>query len=623
MKLIDGMTELKVELSQKIQKGKQALSEGEFDRAISAFESAVTIAKEFSPSLQSIIGVSYAYMALAYGKKDITSEALEKITMASELIPSDSKEPMAYASILLGLGVEFQKIGIFDCSIITLKKALKLARSQVTEQDLASISIIARNLAFSYKKINNHKSAAKLFRIAGDLEDQSNVSIDLYRNSAYLYYQEKMKEEALNILETAFEKAGILGDKNSQIEVARFQAIISYEIFVDYQQNSHLDQALAYADLCFDKFTFIEDQFWTLKIQFEKALILGRIGNRSQYNEILKKVAQYLATKETEEFIIKAHLLLAIQALEGGKYSEATFYIENITENQMKQLEIVNPKLTRKINEVNEILKQSLQRGILQTDLRFSRKELDLPVEEILAESEVVSLTTSSKPDDISTLSPPKLEVTVPTTSAVSPKLKPPSIEALQELFESEEVKPQIIQQEMITPVTPKREPDIKPEEKEEEKVDYSRLFKAHRLPTEEIISTSSITISPSQESVEVMVVPDDSVPQYVEEIPQVNIRSEVGRRLQKAGWSLRLNFTNTTRRGAEPDIIAEKGLIRKNRKLIFFAENPTDAEICSFLLQSNLESGEKIIFLLTGSPRDVNVPLEIKIITQINQLFK
>ncbi|MFX0182176.1 MAG: tetratricopeptide repeat protein [Candidatus Hodarchaeota archaeon] len=623
MKSIDGMTELKVELSQKILKGKQALSEGEFDHAINYFESAVTIAKEFSPSLKSIIGVSYAYMALAFGKKNIQNEALEKITMASELIPSDPKDPMAYASILLGLGVEFQKIGIFDCSIITLKKALKLARSQVEEQDFAAISIIARNLAFSYKKTNNNKSAAKLFRIAGDLEDQSNVSIDLYRNSAYLYYQEKMKEEALNILETAFDKAGILGDKNSQMEIARFQAIISYEIFDEYQETPNLEHALAYAHLCFDKFSFIEDQFWALKIQFDRAMILSRIGNKSEYNEILKKIAQNPATRETEEFIIKAHLLLAIQALEAGIYSDATFYIENITTNQMKQLEIVNPKLTRKINEVKEILQQSLQRGMIQTDLRFSRKELDLPVEEILAESEVVSLTGSSITNDISSLSPPKLEVTVPTTSTVSPKLKPPSVEALQELFEAEEVKPQIIQQEMIRPVTPKREPDIKPEEKEEEKIDYSRLFKAHRLPTEEVISPSSVTTFPMQESFEVMAVPDDSAPQYVEEIPRVNIRSEAGRRLQKAGWTLRLNFTNTARRGAEPDIIAEKGLIRKNRKLIFFAENPTDAEICSFLLQSSLESGEKIIFLLSGNPREVYVPLDIKIITQIDKLFK
>ncbi|MFX0172140.1 MAG: tetratricopeptide repeat protein [Candidatus Hodarchaeota archaeon] len=618
------MTELKVELSQKIQQGKQALSESEFDRAIFAFESAVEIAKELSPSLQSIIGISYAYMALAYGKKNIQDKALENITTATELIPSDTKEPMAYASILLGLGVDFLKMELFNCSTITLKKALKLARNQVTDQDLESISIIARNLALSYKKVNNRKPAAKLFRIAGDLEDKPNVSIDLYRNSAYLYYQEKMKEEALNILETAFDKAGILGDIQCQTEIARFQATISYEIFLHYHQNSHFDQAIAYADLCFEKFTFIQDQFWIVKILFEKAMLLEKIGDKSQRNKILKQISQFKHSEEIEEFLIKSHLLMTIQALEAEKIYDASFYIEKISDHQLKQLESANPQLKHKIIEVKEILYQSQQRGKLYSNLRFSRKDLDLPVEALISESEVIPFKSISESEDLSSLSPPTLEVTVPTDPNVSSKLKPPSVEALQKLFEVEKEKPQVIQEPMITPVTPKIEFTTKHREEKDEKVDYSRLFKAHKISPEEVTSASTATKLPVE--VPTNIIPDiRDVPRiiYTEEIQQIDIRSEVARRLQKAGWSLRLNFSNITQRGAEPDIVAEKGLIRKNRKLIFFAENPADAEICSFLLQSNLESGEKIIFLINGSPKDVSVTLNIKVLTQIDQLFK
>jgi hypothetical protein len=104
--------------------------------------------------------------------------------------------------------------------------------------------------------------------------------------------------------------------------------------------------------------------------------------------------------------------------------------------------------------------------------------------------------------------------------------------------------------------------------------------------------------------------------------VPQENIRALVVGRLQKAGWAVELNFDNFTQKGVEPDVLAVKGLVRKHRMLIYFAENPADAEICSFLLQSNPRSGEKIIFLLDGSPGEADVSKEIKLVTQINQLF-
>jgi hypothetical protein len=104
--------------------------------------------------------------------------------------------------------------------------------------------------------------------------------------------------------------------------------------------------------------------------------------------------------------------------------------------------------------------------------------------------------------------------------------------------------------------------------------------------------------------------------------VPEGNIRYEVGRRLQKAGWSVHLNFSTDIRQGPEPDILAEKGLIRKRKKMIFFAEHVPDAEICSFLLQSNPEAGERIIYLLDGNPHEADVSSHVKVINRIDQLF-
>ena len=639
------MTELKEELNRIIKRGKQALMENDLDLAIHSFERAAQIASKVSPSLNSIIGISYTYMALAFGKKGHRKVALENINNATEFFPETPVNPLAYASVLLGLGVEFQEIELHECSIIILKNALAIARSQTTGVDLEAISVVARNLAFSYSKIGNNISSAKLFRIAADLEDEPPIAIDLYRNSAFLYYQEEMKEYTLNILQTAFDKAGILGDNKTQNEIARFQGMVSYEIFMNYLQRGYLEKAIAYLDLCYEKFTFVKNSFWTIKALYEKATILETLGKVWQRNKLLQKIIQFKIDERNEEYIIKAILLLTIHALEGEHYTKAEFYIRQVSESQ---LEILNPQLTQKIREIQEILKLSRKRGQLYADLRFSRKDLDLPVEELITEAKTPPQEISIKQEYLDTLEVPRLEISA-QKSSLSSELRPPSIETLQALFESsEEELPPPTDQEPLPTVTHDQALDVKPQElassitpdttprdAQAKTLALKRLFKAHQQPQEPLITSSSVASVPSQESAGVeLPSSDEQIIESVEEFPQVtsfpsqaitydeNVRTEVIGRLQKAGWTVELNFTNLTRRGSEPDILAVKGLIRKNRKLIFFAENPADAEICSFLLQSNPDKGEKIVFLLSGDSREANVSVIVKLVTQIDQLL-
>jgi len=611
------MKKLREELSQKIEQGKQALlDQNEFERALEFFEHAVHLAQEFSPPLLSIVGVAYAYMALALGKKNLRKEALDKITSATDYLRSDLKNPLIYASILLGLGVEFQKIELFDCSLVTLKKALKFARSQEAESDLAAISTITRNLAFSYNKTDNSEAAARLFRIAGDLEDQPNIAVDLYRNSAYLYYKENKKEEALNILETAFEKAGILGDTNNQNEIARFQATISYEIFRKNQDNLLLQQALAYAELCFEKLEFLQDENWQVRILYEKAMVHGRLDEKWLQMKLIQQISESKQSEESEEYLIRAILLLTIHSIEQGNFSEANFHLQKISEEQMDKINTLNPTLAKKINETRIILRKYQERGQIKTDLRFSREELEKPVEQLLGEAHLIGPEKQLERDDLSSLKPPALEVSVPESDSSYSRFKPPSVEALHELFEEpEEISPP----SPVTVRTTRTAIEQPSRESPGELIpDYSRLFQAHKRRQE--VSLEDPLFDPTTPDE-----PSDLEPiqQEAEEIIQFSdVRSEVGHRLQKAGWTVHYNFAGKTRKGAEPDILAEKGLIRKNRKLIFFAENTADAEICSFLLQSNLESGEKIVFLLQGNPSEADIPIEIKLVNQIDQLF-
>ena len=634
------MTELRAELNQVIEQGKQALLANNIDNAIHAFERAAHIASESSPALNSIIGISFAYIALSYGKKGDSSIALEHINTATEYFPVNPRNPLVYAQLLLGLGIEFQKIELHECSIIILKNALTLAKSRTEEVDIEVISIVARNLAFSYNKIGNNVASAKLYRIAADLEDEPKSAIILYRNSAYLYYQEKMKEYTLDILQTAFDKSGILGDSSCQLEIARFQGIVAYEISTSYIQRGYLEKAIAYLDLCNEKFSFTEDFLWVIRAFYEKAMILERMGKDWQRNKVLEKLIKYKITDENKEYIIKAILLLIIHALEGDHFSKAEFYIQQLSNADLQD----NPLLGQKIHEIRDLLDISRKRGQIRSDLHFSRKDLDLPVNELLPDVKTPTQDIYREEAKFARLQVPQLDIS--SKPPPSHKIKQPTIEVLQELFDtSEETQPLIADQELplrAQELLPIEEPqtdvaplsEIRPESEQEKTIALERLFRAHQVSPESSALEYSEPLIFSRDSTEVEnAFPEEQVSDHLDSRPQVtststiisqdeNIRSEVVSRLQRAGWAVELNFTNLSRRGSEPDVIAMKGLIRKTRKFIFFAENPADAEICSFLLQSNPEKGEKIIFLLSGDPRDANISVMVRLITQIGQLF-
>ncbi|MFW9853227.1 MAG: hypothetical protein ACFFDS_09800 [Candidatus Thorarchaeota archaeon] len=636
------MNELRTELNQALEQGKQALAKNDNDKAIQAFEKAAQIASEASPALNSIIGISFAYAALAHGKKGNNTIALEYINTATEFFPVNPINPIVYAQLLLGLGIEFQQIEFYECSIVILKNALVMAKSKTIKADLEVISLVARNLAFSYNKIGNNVSSAKLYRIAADLEDEPQTAIDLYRNSAYLYYQEKMKEFTLDILQTAFDKAGILGDTSCQMEIAHFQGLVSNEISSSYIQRGYLEKAIAYLDLCNEKFTFTGNSLWIIRSLYEKAIVLERIGKDWQRNKVLEELIKYEITDQNREYILKAILLLIIHALEGDHYSKADFYIQQISKTQLQH---INPQLSQKILEIQKMLEISRNRGQIHADLHFKRKDLDLPIDELLPEETTPLQEISDEKEKLTSLQAPKLDITV-SRPIMSHRMKQPTVEVLQELFEiSEETQPSIAEQEPLLTTSQKQVPtEITQEEEVSDTIDeydqektiaLERLFRAHQIPQESINSIPSDPLIPQRPFSEVEYsTPEEPISESMQDQLQTtsfsttmvsqdeNIRSEVVSRLQRAGWAVELNFTNLTQRGAEPDIIATKGLIRKTRKFIFFAENPADAEICSFLLQSNPERGEKLIFLLNGNPRDANVSVVVKLVTQIGQLF-
>jgi tetratricopeptide (TPR) repeat protein len=613
---IEIMTEPLLLLNQRIKEGKQALFEKEFDSAIKAFEEATIIGKNISPRLDNIVGISFGNIALALahqGKRDLV---LDNVLRAADHLTTITEKPLVYTSILHGLGLDLQKFNLHDSSIILLKIALDLARKNTPEHDTRFISILTRQLAFSYSKIDNLYSSAKLFRISADLEEQATTAVDLYKNSAYLYYKDGVREEARNILETAFDKSGIIGDTDNQTEIARFQVTISYEIMKKFASHGLSQRAVAYSEICINKSRYLKDHVSATKILYEAALILQSIGKFWQRNTFLKQIIIEDTSLETERIRQRAILHLAVHFLEIENFSEAFFYLEQLS---LERITEINPQLSQKLMEVSKVLEKSQRRGLIQTDLRFSRSDLDLPVDQLLEDDELITFSTPERP---SSLELEELSVNL-NTSQITEKLKPPSVASLQALFdteisviaEPEQVEETAQEIDLIQSDLSLIEEEIEVQPITESQIDG--VFSAHQESTNSHLPSSSEIfemISPSSQS--------RHTDSDIMNEPQSNIRYEVGRRLQKAGWSINLNFSTDIRQGGEPDILAEKGLIRRRKKLIFFAEHVPDAEICAFLLQSNPESGDRIIYLLDGNPREADVSSHVKVINRIDQLF-
>ncbi|MHA1331569.1 MAG: tetratricopeptide repeat protein [Candidatus Hodarchaeales archaeon] len=613
------MIELRQKLGAKIQAGKKALTEEKYNEAVFYFKKAIKIAAQHSPALDNIIGLSYSYLALALLRKGEVEESRSCLRKIETYFRTRPTQAQGYAVILLDIGLQFQKNNLFEESIILMKIALNFVREDKSNDNLGAISIISRNLAYSYFKIGMNTTAAKLFRISGDLEEKADVAVELYQNAAYLYYKEEFKEEALNILETAYNRLSIpeviihIPDaEKTKKEIAKFQANITYEIYRTLFKSGNLDQALQYLELCYEKSLLIENNSMIVKTLYEQAMIHQKVGNFSQRDKILEKLIKAELNEKTDLYIAKASLILITQSLEKKNLNKVENYLSILSNIPSEKLD---PLILDKINKITDVVEKSRRRKQIHTNIHFTLKELELPLEKL-----VVEVDNYSKRELQQSIEEPKIEVNPilisaePTSeySALGTNFRPPSIEILDSLFKTKSRE-----------VSSSKTPEIKPVRKEPSETIREKTPKEPYMKAYEVFRSHKTEISGAvtPKSKETVRVTTTTTPKE-EPKKQLSIPGQVCKQLQKAGWSIRLNLTSGQERGTEADLIAERGLIRKKKKLIFFAEDPTDAEICGFLLQSNHDEGEKIVYLLSGNPREVNISRKVKLVTGIDQIL-
>lgn len=268
-------------IKEKIFTGKQALANDYIDLANQAFQEALNASIPEGPSQNSLIGIAQVYLLLAQGTKGTQEDksTATQITEALSLLPPETNKLESYIFLLIDIGEGFQKISFFESSSVIYQKTLQYAQTQGAKQNIRTISKISKNLAFSYQKIGKIESAAKLYRIAADLEEEPEEALTYYRSSAYQYYQAGMKDEALNIFQTAFDKAGILQQTELQNEIAGFQGIISYEIFKAKDPIDLSSPDLEYLNLAYEKFSYLNDLDWLARIEKERVLLSSQTKN--------------------------------------------------------------------------------------------------------------------------------------------------------------------------------------------------------------------------------------------------------------------------------------------------------------------------------------------------------
>jgi hypothetical protein len=105
--------------------------------------------------------------------------------------------------------------------------------------------------------------------------------------------------------------------------------------------------------------------------------------------------------------------------LEIENFGEAFFYFEQLSLEKIRE---INPRLSQKLMEIAKSLEKSQQLGLIQTDLRFSRSDLDLPVDQLLKEEDE-ELMTFSAPEKPSSLELEELSANL-QTSQITDKLK-------------------------------------------------------------------------------------------------------------------------------------------------------------------------------------------------------
>lgn len=504
------------EVKEKILTGKQALSNDYIDLAIQAFQEALNVE---GSSHNSLFGIAQAYLLLASGIKGVQDDknTAIQITEAVNLLPSETDQVKAYISLLIAIGKGLQEISFFESSIAVYKKSLQYAQTQAAKGDLKTISTISWYLAFSYQKLGQIEPGAKLYRIAADLEQNPEDAITLYRSSANQYYQTGMRDEALNILQTAFDKAGILQQIELQNEIACFQGIIAFEIYKTRKPSDLASPVIEYLDLALEKFEIVNDSEWLTRIENER-------------------------------------MLLSTQT----------------------KAEIYNPE------------------KIIQPD--EDRSTVDLPISRTIKDPTGTSVTPVENSSPISKEMREFLDESTRTLDNLG-KLSSETIKSEEEIEELHEADFALSEN-----TTSGKFESINP---------YDRLFSSPKISSKEPIA-SNIQIN------------DSTIPAIEQETPIIGVPklSEVSNRLQQAGWVVITNDLSNKAKNPEPDIIAEKGLVRKKRKMIFFAEDETDAEICSFLLQSNATQGEKFVFLLSGNPKKVKISKKVKLVNRVDQLF-
>lgn len=494
-------------------------------------------------------------------------------------------------------GVQLFNKKMNDKAEISFSEGLKLANMHGNHLFVIRIS---SNLAYVYYHQKQYLKCAKMFEIAATLEEVEQEKID-FLNSAFLVYKEiKNYERAANVLKSLIKLLRSSSDPST---------IPKIEEYIDIQLILAKGKYKESKELTYDSISEITNLIPILGKE-NYTHVYYEIGKLCHSMENIVDSIDYffesyqLTNMENNPIIhAKSALNLALGYIQVDEFNRAEELLNEASSysskmKDQKTLEKVE-KIRKSLNEI-KIGKESLDEKELKNFNIDTKREISS--ESIIKEDSILEKRKMTKKEEISNISK-DIKPREKITENIGFESYYKTLSSIDEKNDGAEILP-MEDIETISSVEVLNETNTDYHQEEMETNTLSSY-----VETEDYLPNSALqSLSFSEDSQDIIspVLSFESAKNMVTSF------------LRNNGYNVSFNrhvegFTGTV------DLVAVKGNVRRKKIFMLFSSTASDAGLSSYLLQSIIDKGLKIIFLLEGeSPRKMG---QVNIINSINNL--
>ncbi|MDR0543560.1 MAG: hypothetical protein LBH19_15305 [Dysgonamonadaceae bacterium] len=214
--------------------GRVRQQRGQFDEAMAAYVSAEILAQKIED--YKLLGKVYFYTGVMYGDQLFSTQCIDKMQMAAELVRKYTNDYRWEAAIYNFIGNVYFLENKEDSCLAYYNRAMHLAESYSDSLNLSSIS---ENLSVFYQKKKDWNNAKK--SIQKSIHFNRNESARLYFNLAKVFHEENIRDSVNHCMDISLELAEKENNHSLMSTIYRF--LSQTEV-----KEGNYKQALSYQD---------------------------------------------------------------------------------------------------------------------------------------------------------------------------------------------------------------------------------------------------------------------------------------------------------------------------------------------------------------------------------------